>query len=73
MFAVKSFDSIPSVQTDPENIGIPRPPNLGGRDINLLSMSEQSFSPVIAGKNCVRYHVRYRPHEVYQFMFESFD
>ena len=36
-----------------ENIGIPRPPNLGGRGINLLSLSEQFIPPVIAGANSV--------------------
>ena len=38
---------------DSENIGIPRPPNLGGRDIDLLSVSEQFIPPVIAGMNSV--------------------
>ena len=36
-----------------ENIGIPRPPNLGGRDINLLAVSEQFIPLVIAGMSSV--------------------
>ena len=42
-----------SFWADSENIGIPRPPNLEGRDINLLSMSEKVIPPVIAGMNSV--------------------
>ena len=57
MFVVKSFDSMVensySSFAESENIGIPRPPNLGGRNINLLSVSEQFIPPVIAGMNSV--------------------
>ena len=35
-----------------ENIGIPRPPNLGGREINLLSILEQFIPPATAGNYC---------------------
>ena len=58
-FVVKSFDSIVksfdsySFWADSENTGIPRPQNLGGRDINFLSMSEQFISLVIASMNSV--------------------
>ena len=38
---------------DSENIWIPRSPNLGGRDINLLSMLEQFTRPAIAVMNSV--------------------
>ena len=67
---------------DSENIGIPRPPNLWGRDINLLLMSEQFIPPVIAGmnsvlktsSNCLSWFLMFGcPHEIYRFMFESFD
>ena len=57
MFIVKSFDSMVenlcSFCADSENLWIPRPRNLGGRDINLLSVSEQFIPPVIAGMNSV--------------------
>ena len=57
MFVAESFNSMvenwSSFCAASENIGIPRPPNLGGRDINLLSMSEQFIRTVIAGKNSV--------------------
>ena len=57
MFVVKPFDSMVensySFCADSENIGIPRPLNLGGRDINLLSLSKQFIPPVIAGMNSV--------------------
>ena len=42
-----------SLCADSENIWIPRSPNLGGRDINLLSMLEQFTRPVIAVMNSV--------------------
>ena len=50
---VKSFENSYSFYAGSENIGIPRPLNLGRRDINLLSMSEQFMLPVIAGKYSV--------------------
>ena len=54
---MKSFDSMVensySFCADYENMGIPRSPNLGGRDINFLLMSEQFIPPVIAGMNSV--------------------
>ena len=57
MLVIKSFDSMVqnsySFCADTENIGIPRPPDVGGRDINLLSVSEQFIPPVIAGMNSV--------------------
>ena len=57
MFIVKSFDSMVensySFCADSENIRIPRPPNLGGRDIDLFSVSEQFIPPVVAGMNSV--------------------
>ena len=50
IFVVKSFDSMVENSyyfcSDSENIVIPRPPNLEGRDINLLS-SQNSLSPQI--------------------------
>ena len=80
---VKSFENSYSFYAGSENIGIPRPPNLGRRDINLLSMSEQFMPPVIAGKYSVLIissnffefvlYVWCRPNEVYRFMFQSFD
>ena len=57
MFVDKSFHSMVensySFCVGSENIGIPRPPNLGGRDINLLSVSDQFIPPVTAGINSV--------------------
>ena len=57
MFVVKSFDSMVknsySFCADSVNIRIPGPPNLGRRDINLPSVSEQFTPPVIGGMNSV--------------------
>ena len=36
-----------------ENIGIPSPPNFGGKESSFLSKSEQLIPPVIAGMNSV--------------------
>lgn len=56
MFVVKYHDSMVeksySFCADPKNIGISSPQNLRGRDINLLSMSEQFISLAIAGNYC---------------------
>ena len=57
MFVLKFFDgmvkNLYSFCADSENIGIPRPPNLGGRNSNLLSVLEQFIPTVIAGMNSV--------------------
>ena len=57
MCVVKSFDIMVensySFCTDSENIEISRPPKFGGRDINLLSLSEQFIPLAFAGTNSV--------------------
>ena len=47
------IENLYSFCADSQNVGIPRPPNLGGRDINLLSVSEHFIPPGIAGMNAV--------------------
>ena len=47
------FENLYSQSTISENIRMPSPPNLGGKDSSIISMSEQLMPPDIAGINLV--------------------
>ena len=46
-------ENLYSLSAVSENIGIPSPPNFGGKESSFLSKSEQLIPPVIAGMNSV--------------------
>ena len=46
-------ENLYSLSAVSENIGIPSPPNFGGKESSFLSRSEQLIHPVIAGMNSV--------------------